>query len=79
VERDHGLDQDRPVSDKIRGITLAGISTIEEANRFLVETYLPKMTSTFSRPAAETACFLLYSYKTLFIHVIEEPFYGTML
>jgi hypothetical protein len=49
VERNHGLDQDRLVKE----LRLAGISTIEEANRFLDETYLPKMNGKFSRPAAE--------------------------
>jgi hypothetical protein len=31
------------------------VSTIEEANRFLDETYLAKMNGTFSRPAADAA------------------------
>jgi hypothetical protein len=47
VERNHGLDQDRLVKE----LRLAGISTIQEANRFLRETYLPKMNGKFSRPA----------------------------
>ena len=47
VERNHGVDQDRLVKD----LRLEGISTIEEANRFLLETYLPKMNRKFSRPA----------------------------
>ena len=34
VERNHGLDQDWLVKE----LRLAGISTIEEANQFLVET-----------------------------------------
>jgi transposase len=51
VERNHGLDQDRLVKE----LRLAGISTIEEANRFLEEIYLPKMNGRFSRPAANPA------------------------
>jgi hypothetical protein len=51
VERNHGLDQDRLVKE----LRLAGISTIDEANRFLDETYLPKMNAKFSCPAAEAA------------------------
>ena len=51
VERNHGLDQDRLVKE----LRLAGISTIEEANRFLDETYLPKMNGKFSRPATDPA------------------------
>ena len=49
VERNHGVDQDRLVKE----LRLAGISTIAEANRFLEETYLPKMNMKFSRPPAE--------------------------
>jgi hypothetical protein len=51
VERNHGLDQDRLVKE----LRLADISTIEEGNRFLDETYLPNMNKCFSRPAAEVA------------------------
>jgi transposase len=47
VERNHGLDQDRLV----KALRLEGIGAIEEANRFLQETYLPKMNGKFSRPA----------------------------
>jgi transposase len=47
VERNHGVDQDRLV----KALRLEGISTIADANRFLLETYLPKMNTTFSRPA----------------------------
>jgi transposase len=47
VERNHGVDQDRLVKE----LRLAGISTIVEANKFLLETYLPKMNAKFSRPA----------------------------
>jgi hypothetical protein len=47
VERNHGVDQDRLV----KALRLEGISTIEDANRFLLETYLPKMNKKFSRPA----------------------------
>jgi hypothetical protein len=47
VERNHGVDQDRLV----KALRLEGICTIEEANKFLLETYLPKMNAKFSRPA----------------------------
>jgi hypothetical protein len=47
VERNHGVDQDR----LIKSLRLENIDTIEEANRFLLETYLPKMNAKFSRPA----------------------------
>jgi hypothetical protein len=47
VERNHGVDQDRLV----KALRLEGIGAIEEANRFLQETYLPKMNGKFSRPA----------------------------
>jgi hypothetical protein len=47
VERNHGVDQDRMVKE----LRLAGISTIEEANKFLLEYYLPKMNAKFGRPA----------------------------
>jgi len=46
VERNHGVDQDRLVKE----LRLAGISTIEKANAFLLNTYLPNMNSKFSRP-----------------------------
>ena len=46
VERNHGVDQDRLIKE----LRLAGISTIEQANKFLLETYLPKMNSKFTRP-----------------------------
>jgi transposase len=49
VERNNGLDNDRLVKE----LQSAEISTIAEANRFLEETYLPKMTEKFSRPAAD--------------------------
>jgi len=45
VERNHGVDQDRLVKE----LRLAGISTIEQANAFLLNTYLPHMNSKFSR------------------------------
>ncbi|MDR0908549.1 MAG: ISNCY family transposase [Spirochaetaceae bacterium] len=45
VERNHGIDQDRLVKE----LRLAGISTIPEANRFLLNYYLPKMNRKFSR------------------------------
>jgi len=47
VERNHGVDQDRLV----KALRLEGFSTIEKANKFLLETYLPKMNQKFSRPA----------------------------
>ena len=47
VERNHGVDQDR----LIKALRIEEISTVEEANRFLLETYLPKMNAKFSRPA----------------------------
>ena len=47
VERNHGVDQDRLVKE----LRLEGISTIPSANRFLLETYLPKMNVKFGRPA----------------------------
>jgi hypothetical protein len=45
VERNHGVDQDRLVKE----LRLAGITAIEQANAFLLSTYLPKMNSKFSR------------------------------
>ena len=47
VERNHGVDQDRLV----KALRLEGISTIEQANQFLLERYLPKMNDKFNRPA----------------------------
>ena len=47
VERNHALDQDRLVKE----LRLAAISTIADANKFLLETSLPKINATFSRPA----------------------------
>jgi transposase len=45
VERNHGIDQDRLVKE----LRLAGISTIDDGNKFLLDYYLPKMNSLFSR------------------------------
>jgi hypothetical protein len=45
VERNHGTDQDRLVKE----LRLAGIPTIEQANVFLLETYLPYMNDKFKR------------------------------
>ena len=45
VERCHGVDQDRLVKE----LRLRRISSLEKANSFLVETYLPFMNSKFSR------------------------------
>ena len=47
VERNHGIDQDRLIKE----LRLEGINTIEEANKYMLETYLPKMNAKFSRPA----------------------------
>jgi hypothetical protein len=47
VERNHGVDQDRLT----KALRLENICTTEEANRFLLETHLPKMNAKFSRPA----------------------------
>ena len=49
VERNHGVDQDRLV----KALRLENISTIQEANTFLLDTYLPKMNEKFSRPARD--------------------------
>jgi hypothetical protein len=49
IERNHGIDQDRLVKE----MRLLGISTIEEANKFLERTYLPKMNRMFSRLPAQ--------------------------
>jgi hypothetical protein len=48
IERNHGTSQDRLVK-KLR---LAGIATIDAANAFLVESYLPSHNARFARPAA---------------------------
>ena len=50
VERNHGVDQDRLV----KTLRLEGISTIGQANKYLLETYLPKMNEKFSRPARDS-------------------------
>ena len=50
VERNHGVDQDRLV----KAMRLEGISSIEQANCFLWENYLPKMNEKFSRPARDS-------------------------
>jgi transposase len=50
VERNHQVYQDRLVKE----LRLAGISTIEEANKFLRETYLPKINAKFARPPRES-------------------------
>jgi hypothetical protein len=49
VERNHGTYQDRCVKE----MRLAGICSIEEANRFLEATYLAKINAKFSKIAAE--------------------------
>jgi transposase len=48
VERNHAVYQDRFVKE----LRLAGISTTEDANRFLEHEYLPKINAKFSHPAA---------------------------
>jgi len=47
VERSHGTHQDRLVKE----LRLAGISTIEQANEFIFNVYLPKHNKKFSVPA----------------------------
>ena len=47
VERSHGTHQDRLIKE----LRLAGISTIEQANEFIINTYLPKHNKKFSVPA----------------------------
>jgi hypothetical protein len=51
IEWNHGLDQYRLVKE----LRLAGISAIVAANRFLEETYLPKINGKFCRPIADPA------------------------
>jgi transposase len=49
VERNHGVYQDRFVKE----LRLAGISSIQDANRFLQSTYLPAINSRFAKQAAQ--------------------------
>jgi hypothetical protein len=49
IERNHGIGQGRLIKE----LRLKGISAIEEANRYLEKTYLPKMNKKFSRPPAQ--------------------------
>jgi transposase len=49
VERNHGVYQDRFVKE----LRLAGIHSIEQANRFLEDTYLPAINARFAKPATE--------------------------
>jgi transposase len=51
VERNHGVYQDRFVKE----LRLAGISTIEAANKFLFKTYLPKINAKFEVAPADSA------------------------
>jgi hypothetical protein len=51
VERNHQVYQDRLVKE----LRLANISTIEAANKFLDEKYLPKINLKFAKPAADPA------------------------
>ena len=51
VERRFGMDQDRLV----KAMRLEGISTIDKANQFLQDDYLPKINARFARPAAHRA------------------------
>jgi transposase len=53
VERNHGVDQDRLVKE----LRLAGISNKEDANRFLLKKYLPKMNKKFGRSAVSSIDF----------------------
>jgi hypothetical protein len=48
VERNHAACQDRFVKEP----RLVGMSTIEEANRFLMKTYIPRINAKFERKAA---------------------------
>jgi hypothetical protein len=48
VERSHGVYQDRLVKE----LRMAGISTIEDANRYLKEVYLPKIYGKFAKVPA---------------------------
>ena len=49
VERSHGTQQDRLIKE----MRLAGISTIEQANEFILKTYLPKHNKQFAMPPAK--------------------------
>ena len=49
VERSHGTQQDRLIKE----MRLAGISTIEQANEFILKTYLPKHNKQFAVPASQ--------------------------
>ncbi|SLM19210.1 conserved hypothetical protein [uncultured spirochete] len=49
LERNHGVYQDRLIKE----LRLAGISTIEEATRFLREVYLPKINTKFAKTPAQ--------------------------
>jgi transposase len=49
VERNHGVYQDRFVKE----LRLAGIHSIEQANRYLAETYLPAINARFAKAATE--------------------------
>jgi len=51
VERLNGIFQDRLVKE----LRLAGIGTMEDANKFLVETFLPKYNDKFRKEAASKA------------------------
>jgi hypothetical protein len=49
VERSHGTQQDRLIKE----MRLAGISSIEQANEFILKIYLPKYNKQFAVPAAK--------------------------
>jgi hypothetical protein len=51
VERNHAVYQDRFVKE----LRLAGISTLEAANTFLTETYVPKINAKFALAPADSA------------------------
>lgn len=50
VERSHATHQDRLIKE----LRLAGINSIEEANKFIQEVYLPLHNNKFSVPAAKS-------------------------
>ena len=51
VERNHGVYQDRLV----KRLALAGITTVEDANRFLAHGFLDELNATFAQPARDPA------------------------
>lgn len=49
VERSHGTQQDRLIKE----LRLANINTVDEANKFIREVYIPQHNQSFARPAAK--------------------------